>query len=278
MFQYALARNLAERHNTPLKMDASAYDYEGPLEYYLGRFNVREEFASPREVAELTGIKQSRLGEWVHSLLHRHRKIPRTFVRWNKSAFNPAILKTPDDSYVEGYFCSERYFSDIESIIRREFSFRDGPSGGNADIASMIGSCESVSVHVRRGDYISDPKTNQTHGTCDADYYHRCVEYVRAKTAEPRFFVFSDEPQWCRENLGLPAPATFVDCNGPQNPCEDLRLMSLCRHNIIANSTFSWWAAWLNANKSKIVLAPRKWFAAKIYNIDDILPAGWVRM
>jgi hypothetical protein len=278
MFQYALARRLAEGHNTQLKMDVSAYDYDGPLEYYLGRFNIRENFASPHEVAGLTGVKQTPLGRRLYGLLHRHPKRPRSFVRWNRSVFNPRILKTPDDSYVEGYFCSERYFAAIENIIRREFSFRNPPAGRNAELAAKITSCDSVGVHVRRGDYVTDAKTNLTHGTCGEGYYRRCVEYIRQNTAGPRFFVFSDEPKWCRENLGFPEPATFVDCNGPENPCEDLRLMSLCRHNIIANSTFSWWAAWLNANEGKIILAPGKWFAAKAHNIDDILPAGWVRM
>jgi hypothetical protein len=110
------------------------------------------------------------------------------------------------------------------------------------------------------------------------DYYARCIARMAEHCREPHFFVFSDEPDWARENLPLDGPATFVDHNGPERDYEDLRLMSLCRHFIIANSSFSWWAAWLSRNPEKLVLAPGRWAAVDDMNRDGLVPASWHRM
>jgi hypothetical protein len=257
-------------------MDISAYDYDGPLEYFLGCFNIQERFASQKEIRELTDPKKGRFGVLLHSLVHRHPPRPRSFVKWNRTGFNPSMLSLPDNVYVEGYWCSEKYFKDIEAIIREEFTFREPPHGRNLELAKEIEENESVSVHVRRGDYVADEKAGKTHGTCGQKYYRECVQYVRRKRKSPKFFVFSDEPLWCRQNLAFMKPATFVDGNALE-PWEDMRLMSLCHDNIIANSTFSWWGAWLNGHDEKVVIAPKKWYAGKKFDPDDIFPPGWIR-
>jgi hypothetical protein len=116
-----------------------------------------------------------------------------------------------------------------------------------------------------------------SHGACDVDYYDRCVKRLTERVKDPHFFVFSDDPQWSRDNLKLEYPAVYVDHNDMEHGHEDLRLMSQCKHNIIANSTFSWWGAWLNNNRDKVVFAPKKWFVRANKNSDDIVPLNWLR-
>jgi hypothetical protein len=189
--------------------------------------------------------------------------------------FDPEVLHLPDGVRLDGYWQSEKYFSDIEKIIRREFIVRASPSQKNREMAQRIASCESVSLHIRRGDYLSEPHTASVHGICPLDYYQRCVNAMSGEVKKPHFFVFSDEPRWVERNFSLPFPMVVVEHNGPQNPHEDLRLMSLCQHQVIANSSFSWWGAWLCGNDHKIVMAPRRWFNRDGYDTRDLIPDGW---
>jgi Glycosyl transferase family 11 len=133
----------------------------------------------------------------------------------------------------------------------------------------------SVSLHVRRGDYV----TLGDHGLCDQAYYEAALARItEGLEGEPTVFVFSDDPLWARDNLPLPFNKVVVDFNGPETDFEDMRLMSLCRHNIIANSSFSWWAAWLNANPGRRVAGPAHWFADPKMHSPDILPTDWLRI
>ena len=279
MFQYALGRHLAEIHKTELKLDISAYDYDGPLGYSLGIFNTVQSFAAEEEIKKLKHLDQSDFQKWLHNLFHSHPKISKTFIRWNKPEFNPKILSLPNNIYLEGYWNSEKYFKNIEKIIRREFTIKIPQTGKNKELAETISSKQSVSIHIRRGDYVLDKQTNQTHGTCGLDYYHRCIESLARSIPEPHFFVFSDDPDWCRNNLRPSYPITFVSHNDMAHSYEDMRLMSRCKHNIIANSTFSWWAAWLNPNNDKLVYAPKKWFNNESgrKHSNDIIPPQWIK-
>jgi len=277
MFQYAFSRHLAEIHRTQIKMDISAYDYDGPIKYALGPFNIQESFASDTEIKKLTEIKHNALTKLLYGILHSHDKKPDTFIRYNKANFNPAMLKLPDGVYLEGHWQSEKYFVGIEQIIRNEFAFKETQAGKNKKIAEHILSSESVSIHIRRGDYIDSPIVGNSQYACGLDYYHSCINDVLQKTANPVFFVFSDDIQWCRRSLKLSQPTVYVDHNGFDKGHEDMRLMSQCNHNIIANSTFSWWAGWLNANEGKLVYAPKEWFAGKKHCSDDLIPARWIK-
>jgi hypothetical protein len=152
-------------------------------------------------------------------------------------------------------------------------------SSPNEEMAHRIGGEESaVSIHVRRGDYVSDAGTNRFHGTCSVDYYHDAVDRISGFAPASHFFVFSDGIDWAKENLRLRQPVTYVDFNDGEKNYEDLRLMSLCKHHIIANSSFSWWGAWLNPNPDKIVIAPKKWFNDPSINTDDLIPNSWLRL
>jgi hypothetical protein len=284
MFQYAAGRRLAHRHKTDLKLDLSFLKgpQQGctPRRYALHRLNISAGIATSREVSLLSGRGRTPIGTALvrfRNGLGLAARRPRVF-RERHFHFDPALLAAPDDLYLEGYWQSERYFADVAEILREEFAVRSEPASYYAGLAETAGSTNSVSVHVRRGDYASDPATRGTHGICDGSYYRRCVDYVRERVADPRFFVFSDDPAWARENVRVDAGAVYVDGPVPENDCEDLRLMSLCRHNVIANSTFSWWGAWLNTNPARIVLTPARWFADDDLDTRDLIPDSWVRM
>jgi len=277
LFQYAAGRRLAHIHNTVLKLDTMAFYYGGPRQFELIHFNIEENIAVTAEINQLTLVKSNKVQRIIYSIFYNHKKLAPTHIQYNKVNFNPRILTLPDNVYLEGYWASEKYFKDIENIIRREFTFKNPPSEQNQQIIKQISEVNSVSLHIRRGDYISDTKTNKTHGICDIDYYNRCIEQINLKVKCPHFFVFSDDINWCRNNLKVKSPINYVDHNNSDKAYEDLRLMSFCKHHIIANSSFSWWGAWLAAYKGEIVFVPKKWFA-KDMNIEGMIPDNWIKV
>lgn len=176
----------------------------------------------------------------------------------------------------EEYFQNEKYFRDIADKIKQEFVLKDALSVGAQMFSKQIAASNSVSVHVRRGDYVSDEKTKTYQGVCGMEYYLKAVALIKEKVASPVFFVFSDDIDWTRKNF---TGGEFVFVSAPAiKDCEEIYLMSKCKHNIIANSSFSWWGAWLNDNPDKIVVAPGKWFNDKKANNNDIVPAGWIKI
>ena len=182
--------------------------------------------------------------------------------------FDEKMLRIPEPTIVYGYFQTEKYFLDIEDSIRKELTLKNPLSEKAQTLASEIQNCNSVSIHVRRGDYL---RLQAFHGMVDPSYYTTALDVISKRALNPKVFIFSDDPEWCRQNL----MGTVVETG---NKFEDLHLMSLCRHNIIVNSSFSWWAGWLNSNPDKIVVAPRQWFSSKDLDSRDVVPNGWVRL
>jgi len=268
MFQYALGRTIAHRRRTSLALDISSFRESELRQYSLGVFNIVENFAS----GGYPGFSRLRA-------LGRRLRLPgiRPILRERSFCFDPAVLDAPADVYLTGYWQSEKYFKEIEDIIRREFSFKTEPDGQNREMADRIRGANSVSVHVRRGDYVTNPSFKRTFWTCAEEYYTKAASFVASRVANPHYFIFSYDPDWARANLELGGPATFVAHNSPGKGSEDLRLMSLCRHHIIANSSFSWWGAWLG-NSGGIVVAPQKWFKTDAFDTRDLLPERWIRM
>lgn len=278
LFQYAAGRRLAWRHGTELKLDVEPLERSGERHFALDHFEIAAEPATAAELRRCCSpIRTARLARW---LLGK----PAGPVRGPDSGFVPAVLDLPDDVCLDGYWQSERYFADAAGVLRRELRFREGPTGRNRELSEEISSCESVCIHVRRGDYVTNPVANQILGPCDLDYYHRAVEHLDG-TVQPRcYYLFSDDPEWVRLNLLLDSPIVIVDHNSPDRPHEDLRLMSLCHHHVIANSSFSWWGAWLaesdgrRAGAQRIVIAPRRWYRSEEYRADDLIPGRWLRL
>ncbi|MCC6447868.1 MAG: alpha-1,2-fucosyltransferase, partial [Chitinophagaceae bacterium] len=193
-------------------------------------------------------------------------------------SFDENILKTPSDVYLEGYWQTEKYFKEISDILRKEFTFKIPPSEANQRMLDTIRLHNSVSIHIRRTDYITDPASSKDMGFCDIPYYKRAVSYLAERVADPHFYVFSDDMNWVRSNFALNFPVTYVDLNNADTNYEDMRLMSSCKHNIIANSTFSWWGAWLNSSEKKIVIAPKKWFNDTSKKSTDLVPENWIKL
>jgi len=266
MFQYAAARGLAARLGVPVALDPRGAIRRG--EGVLTRV-----FDLPlAEPARLPPDRHAR--PLSYAAWRLFGRSPR-FRRERGLGYNPAIETWGDDSYLHGYWQSERYFAHVAGAIRRDFAFPAFSTTQNAEMAARIDETLAISLHVRRGDYV----TLGAHTVCDAAYYSRALDAVLdGPDGTPTVFVFSDDPDWAKQNLPLPVEKVVVDFNGPGTDFEDMRLMSLCRHNIIGNSSFSWWAAWLNAHPDKRVAGPARWFGDPKMNNPDILPAGWMRI
>lgn len=279
MFQYAAGRALSLERGELLRLDVSGFAGYG---LHHG-FELQRVFSCPAETADESDVR-SILG-WQFSF-----GIRRIVARPGMAAFRrkgfivephfqywPEIKHAPRDCYLVGYWQSEKYFRDVASDIRVDFTFKPPLINRNAEFAGQIAKVNAVSLHVRRGDYAKNPKTNATHGLCSLDYYQAAIQHVAERVDQPSFFIFSDDPSWVRENLKIKFPCQYVDHNQGAESYNDMRLMSMCNHHIIANSSFSWWGAWLNPDLEKIVVAPRKWFANG-NNVKDLFPQGWVTL
>lgn len=280
LFQYAVARRIAHFKNCQIKLDLSGFRNYNLRTYRLSYFNIIENIASPDEIASLKGSQGKNLPILALGLINKIQPYyKRSYIKECHFHFDPNMMKAPCNAYLEGYWQSEKYFKDIENIIRSEFTLKHEPDAINKEIYHIIGNSNSVSIHVRRGDYISNPITNQVHGVCPLDYYYRAIDKINELVKEPpHFFVFSDDPNWAGENLKTEDPVMVVSHNSLDKDYEDLRLMSLCKHHIIANSSFSWWGAWLCTNKEKIVIAPNKWFNTNEHDTRDLIPDSWIKI
>ena len=192
--------------------------------------------------------------------------------------FEKEILDLSGDVYINGYWQSEKYFLNIKSLIIDEFQVHAPLAGKNKDMAHRIQNTESVSIHIRRGDYVSNPVFSSVIGICSLDYYKKAIDFFNASLRLPLYYIFSDDIEWARANLKKENTFIYVDHNNETNCSEDLRLMSLCKHNIIANSSFSWWGAFLNQNIKKKVVAPKIWFKDPSLSNKDMIPESWIRL
>ena len=176
--------------------------------------------------------------------------------------------------YLAGYWQSEKYFSFIEEKIKAEFTFKIEIDDINKKYLEEMNKVESISLHVRRGDYLSSPSLN----VCTEKYYENAITYFRERIENPIFFVFSNDIEWCRQNING-KDIKYINVNKGERSYNDMRLMSACKHNIIANSSFSWWGAWLNSNAQKIIVAPNKWINnSKNVSESDIIPEKWKKI
>jgi hypothetical protein len=280
MFQYAVARKLAHDHNTSVYLDLVSYENQAACDtargYELNCFNLKANLLPssrrPIESEEIYNNKYGRLLRIKHLLQKKNLNI----YHEPHHQYDNTVANLDDNSYLIGYWQSEKYFSDIRNILLKDFSFTKPATGKNATLLKDILASESISLHVRRGDYVSNAATNKFHGTKDNDYYHKALSIITSKTKNPIIFVFSDDPKWCKQNLKFDQKTIYVD--GNVNGFEDMRLMMNCKHNIIANSSFSWWAAWLNQNPNKIVVAPLVWFNDSSINTKDVIPKTWIKI
>jgi hypothetical protein len=281
MFQYAAGRALAEARGEPLKMDLSRIARDPLRQYALGCFRLPQEFATRRDLwsAARMGVG-SRADAAIRKGFHTLGSAPRGYLRERNEFVHDSALLAVDapNILLVGYWQNERYFCTIRERIRDDFTVRTQPDEANASMLALIRSTESVALHVRRGDYVSDPQTRQAHGLCTLQYYQGAIDVLAERIQDPHFYVFSDDIAWARASIPIEHPVTWVDHNSPEKPWEDLRLLSACKHAIIANSSFSWWGAWLIGNAEKVVVAPQRWLTDPSRNTSDLLPANWLRL
>ena len=213
----------------------------------------------------------------VKALVRRALRNRFSYVEDRFSGYDPSVAQIGHSAYLTGTWASEKYFAERRPEILNEFTFLDGPDPQNSALLGKISQCQAVAVHVRRGDYVKTRENIMKHGVCSVDYYARSAERILSVVPDAIFFVFSDDPAWAGENIRLPGMVTFVTHNVGKRNHEDLRLMAACKHFIIANSTFSWWGAWLSKNTGKRVIAPVRWMADP-KRTDHPAPESWERL
>ena len=272
LFQYSAARSLADRLNVNLGLDTREYNAGSPFEMGLKHFNIRAEF-NPKGL-----IKHRKNGFSKYILdiaLGNHKNV----YKETNLSFNNLFHSLPNKTYLKGYWQSEKYFENNQKNIFKDLQLIAPQSKKNIKTLENISKTNSVSLHIRRGDYVTNSAYNMKHGTCSLDYYKKSVDYL-SKSLNKNFtiFAFSDDPEWVFKNLKLPMDIQFIEHNSSKKNYEDLRLMSQCNHNIIANSSFSWWGAWLNRSQKRTIISPKKWYADKNIKNIDIIPNNWVKI
>lgn len=280
LFQYAAGTALAKRHNTVLKLDLSFLKADAGLAHTqrqleLDVFNTNYEICTPADLQPFTnpGRLKGLLSRYLPASLFDYR------VMGEKSfAYDPEFERLPQNTYLNGFWQSEKYFQSIRGLLTRELVLKQPLPPAAHAVASAIGASNSLSLHIRRGDYVTNKHAQQFHGLLPLEYYYRALQHITAVAGETRIFVFSDDIAWAKANLQVPESTVFVDANAGWHSGTDLHLMSLCRHHIIANSSFSWWGAWLNQQEGKQVVAPKQWFAQPGINTADLMPGGWTRL
>jgi hypothetical protein len=265
MFQYACGRALSISRHLPFLLDIEELEKRYKLHngYELDRvFNISVRQANNVEMRAVLGWQ----GQEIARRLLSYRKVRflrgKNYILESNSGYCD-IENVPSSCYLVGYWQSEKYFSKFSREIKNDFSFKNKLSGRNLESKRDINECNSICVHVRRGDYVNNPNTFSVHGVCSLDYYSSAIKYIYDHIPAPIFFVFSDDLEWAKNNLKFDSPAIFVDQNANIDSHFDLQLMSLCKHHIIANSSFSWWGA------------PRYWFSKKEIQID-LIPKEWI--
>lgn len=280
MFQYAVATILAKKNNTGILIDNAFFDQKEkkkgftPRDFELLIFNNNYSFAT----------KSNILSFYQLSFIDKIKKkfgISKKKVYLEKEfGFDKEILSLTSSIYLIGYFQSYKYFFGYESYIKKVFSFPEEKlDKSNRDILLKISNTNSVSIHIRRGDYVNDSVTQSFHGNCSINYYTDAILELSNKIDDITLFFFSDDIEWVKIQFkDIPYPKIFIDHNIKSDSWKDMFLMSSCNHNIIANSSFSWWAAWLNDNPDKIIIAPEKWFNDEENKTTDLIPEEWIRL
>lgn len=279
MFQYAVGRALSLTNNSKFLLDLRRFKYYSLHNgFEIDRiFSAPVAVASKKEISSLIGWRDNYIARKfyknisLNNFFESNLKIEPTFGYWD------GIKNSNKSLYLSGYWQSEKYFKEFENTLRKDFSFQIPLDNENSEIASRIGVSQAVAIHVRRGDYLTDVRTSKIMSVCNVEYYHKAIKYITELVENPEFYIFSDDIEWTQNNLKIPFPAYYITNNYGAKCYVDMQLMSLCKHQIIANSTFSWWAAWLNANKNKKVVAPNSWFR-KSLNTRDLIPINWIRL
>lgn len=258
MFQYALGRSLALKNNDELKLDINFYqsiNLAVKRFYSLNVFNIQAEVVN---------------SSWTNFIFRLTKRFKEKSFNFSKN-----ILSLNSGVYLDGYWQSPKYFEGFEDEIKKNFTLKNPIAQNIQDLAGEIENTNSLCVHVRRGDYVG----NKNHETVDNEYYKKAIEYIKNHASVDKIYVFSDDIEWCKNNFKFAFPAMFVGTEYAGEKGErHMFLMSKCKNFIIANSSFSWWAAWLSNSKDKIVICPKQWFPDASIDTKDLIPKEWIRI
>ncbi len=270
LFQYAFGRLIASSRGEELKLDKDILGTKSDTyrSYGLDNFNIKAALATPEEVRQF---------KYPYGLFSKARRLFKAkILRIFHIGYEAEMLNTKA-SYLDGYFQSYKYLEPIKEQLLNELTLKEDLSLRYGFLLLEMATSASVAVHIRRGDYVSDAKTKSAHYICDLAYYKKAMALMEEKVPSPIFYIFSDDIAWAKENLQGKEKIVFV--SGPEmQDYEELVLMSKCEHNIIANSSFSFWGAWLNQNKQKIVIAPERWNNEINKEYRDLLPENWIKI
>lgn len=277
MYVYAAAKALAEHYKTKLKLDKTYlkawpkpnYKFGGVWDLVIEKFNISAEIATRKETRKHIFRTYLRL---VDKIIHKFKLFEKDVYRFPNEGSVQDFFKIPDNSYLIIYCGKEKFFKPVEKQIRKEFELKEEFKKPIQQKIKEISLKNSVSIHVRRGDVLK----LKNYYALNVDYYKKAIDIIKKKVKNPRFYIFSDEIDWCKENFKkFGINMNFIE---GQKDYEDLELMKTCKHNILANSAFSWWAGYLNKNPKKIIIAPKKFSMFKNDNSDPELPKNWIKI
>jgi len=277
MFQYAFGYAVSKDNNAKIRLEVSGFNAYDLRCYALDLFNVEEN----SDLKSKYDFLLNKINSKNNSLLSKaSSKLLRWVLRWTKLyyqereefVFDIGVFNISTNTYFYGHWQNENYFKKYRKELIEIFKLKDIHSQTKEYHQKIIKSA-SVSLHIRRGDYI-----NSIHDTCDMEYYKKAVLEILKINKQAHFFIFSDDMHWVKNNFEFIDHRTLVMLESDIPDHEEMYLMSQCKFNIIANSSFSWWGAWLNQNSGKKVIAPKKWLNSSTLNTNDLIPASWVRL
>ncbi|MCK5825183.1 MAG: alpha-1,2-fucosyltransferase [Ichthyobacteriaceae bacterium] len=269
MFQYALVRSISVINKIDFRLDTSSFNNDILRKNSLLHFNIEENiFEDNKEIKH----PNNKITEKLYYLFDKYGFPVNDFIKEKEEYVFCSDILNYKKGHLDGYWQSYKYFENIRVELLHDFKLKIGFNSDNKKIFNDIETSNSVSVHIRRGDYLKYNKYN----TFGMEYYETAFELIDMKIENPKYFVFSDDISWAKDNLKL-NNVVFVDVNSGDEGYNDLILMSNCKHNIIANSSFSWWGAWLNNNLNKFVVTPKKWING-YENFNDLIPETWISL
>ncbi len=289
LFQYATARAISLKLNRKLLLDINWYHnirkQENHLEpnattlrdFSLNYFNIKSRVITKFHLNWINRLEiRSKNSKFFKFLLNGPLN-NLSYTKMNHNNFSLESIQNHPHVYLTGYWQNNAIFEEYKNLLYNDLILKHPLSVTNQDHLKSINATNSVAIHVRRGDYISNPKSHKVHASCSNNYYYDSIDYIKNKLTNLHYFIFSDDMTWVKNNLDFSTNTTFINNNEPEY--EHLFLMSQCKHQITANSTFSWWAAWLNTNNAKIIITPKHWYIDKHLNETVIrIPNEWIKV
>jgi len=269
LFQYAAGLSLAEKHQTQLKINVDFKQADTSRTLGLSHFNILLDTATPEEIKHYypTSILFRKILSYLPLALQK-------FYKEGQFSYQPDFEKLGPNVYLKGYWQSERYFSKIQKNIKAAFTLNPQYFEDAKALIDELSDSESVSIHVRKGDYLIQPYLDY-YEQLDSDYYQRAISKLKTYNQNIRLYVFTDDAQWVKQHLVLDTPYTIISGTLTKSMYEDFEAMKSCKYHVIANSSFSWWTAWLSARQDKKVIAPKHWFNNGPKDTEDLIPKTW---